>query len=335
MDTFVDSSWYFYRYCDPHNDKAAFDSGKVAYWFPIDQYIGGITHAILHLLYSRFWCKVMRDLGLVNHSEPIARLFTQGMVQKGGVAMSKSKGNVVGAEEMAEKYGADTGRLYTLFAAPPEKDLEWSEESIEGSWRFLNRVYRLVERHAEMVRGVKVVPGSGASATAANSAKEKQLLRKTHQTLRRVTQDFETRWHFNSAIALIMELTNEIHALEPLDEGVRPEVQKEVLELLTLMLAPMTPHIAAEMWEMLGHEDGQWTAAWPAFDAELARETEVEIVVQVNGRVRGKLKVAAGMTEEHIVPLAKAEAGVAAHLDGKRVVKTIFVADKLVNLVVS
>ena len=335
MDTFVDSSWYFYRYCDPHNDKAPFDKAKVAYWFPIDQYIGGITHAILHLLYSRFWCKVMRDLGLVTHSEPIARLFTQGMVQKGGVAMSKSKGNVVGAEEMAEKYGADTGRLYTLFAAPPEKDLEWSEESIEGSWRFLNRVYRLVERHAETVRGVKVVPGSGASATAANSAKEKQLLRKTHQTLRRVTQDFETRWHFNSAIALIMELTNEIHALEPLDEGVRPEVQKEVLELLTLMLAPMTPHIAAEMWEMLGHEDGQWTAAWPAFDAELARETEVEIVVQVNGRVRGKLKVAAGMTEEQIVPLAKAEPGVAAHLEGKRVVKTIFVADKLVNLVVS
>jgi leucyl-tRNA synthetase len=192
-----------------------------------------------------------------------------------------------------------------------------------------------VERHAETVRGVKNTPGSGASATAGNSAKEKQLLRKTHQTLRRVTQDFETRWHFNSAIALIMELTNEIHALEPLDEGVRPEVQKEVLELLTLMLAPMTPHIAAEMWEMLGHQDGQWTAAWPAFDAELARETEVEIVVQVNGRVRGKLKVAAGMTEGQIVPQAKAEPGVATQLDGKRVVKTIFVADKLVNLVVS
>jgi leucyl-tRNA synthetase len=335
MDTFVDSSWYFYRYCDPHNHEAPFGKGKVEYWFPIDQYIGGITHAILHLLYSRFWCKVMRDLGLVTHSEPIARLFTQGMVQKGGVAMSKSKGNVVGAEDMAEKYGADTGRLYTLFAAPPEKDLEWSEESIEGSWRFLNRVYRLVERHVETVRGVKLVPGTGSSAMAANSAKEKQLLRKTHQTLRRVTQDFETRWHFNSAIALIMELTNEIHALEPLDEGVRPEVQKEVLELLTLMLAPMTPHIAAEMWEMLGHEDGQWTAAWPAFDAELARETEVEIVVQVNGRVRGKLKVAAGMTEEQIVPLAKAEPGVAAHLEGKRVVKIIFLADKLVNLVLS
>ena len=336
MDTFVDSSWYFYRYCDPHNDKQPFDKAKVAYWFTIDQYIGGITHAILHLLYSRFWCKVMRDLGLVNHSEPIARLFTQGMVQKGGVAMSKSKGNVVGAEEMADKYGADTGRLYTLFAAPPEKDLEWSEESIEGSWRFLNRVYRLVERHAEVVRAVKSANSTaGGQAVTPNSAKEKQLLRKTHQILRRVTQDFETRWHFNSAIALIMDLTNEIYSVEPLDEGVRPEVQREVLELLTLMLAPMTPHIAAELWETLGHEDGQWTAAWPAYDAELARETEVEIVVQVNGRVRGKLKVPAGMPEEQVIPLAKAEPSVTQHLDGKRVVKHIFVADKLVNLVVA
>jgi leucyl-tRNA synthetase len=335
MDTFVDSSWYFYRYCDPHNDKAPFDKAKVVYWFTIDQYIGGITHAILHLLYSRFWCKVMRDMGLVTHSEPIARLFTQGMVQKGGVAMSKSKGNVVGAEEMADKYGADTGRLYTLFAAPPEKDLEWSEESIEGSWRFLNRVYRLVERHSEAVRAVKSESSAaGAKNITATSAKEKQLLRKTHQTLRRVTQDFETRWHFNAAIALIMDLTNEIYAMEPLDEGVRPEVQKEVLELLTLMLAPMTPHIAAEMWEMLGHEDGQWTAAWPAFDAELARETEVEIVVQVNGRVRGKLKVPAGMTEEQLIPLTATEPSVAPHLKGKRVIKHIFVPDKLVNLVV-
>jgi leucyl-tRNA synthetase len=332
MDTFVDSSWYFYRYCDPHNSAAAFDQEKVAYWFPIDQYIGGITHAILHLLYSRFWCKVMRDLGIVKHDEPIGRLFTQGMVQKGGVAMSKSKGNVVGAEEMAEKYGADTGRLYTLFAAPPEKDLEWSEESIEGSWRFLNRVFRLVDRHAEVVRGVKSAANAGHDGL---SAKETRLLRKTHETLRRVTADFETRWHFNSAIALIMELTNEIHALEPLDEGVRPEVQKEVLELLTLMLAPMTPHISSEMWEMLGHEDGQWTAAWPAFDAELARQTEVEVVVQVNGRVRAKLKVAAATGQEQVVSLAKAEPGVATHLDGKLIVKTIFVPDKLLNLVVA
>ncbi len=331
MDTFVDSSWYFYRYTDPHNDKAPFDSAKAAYWFPIDQYIGGITHAILHLLYSRFWCKVMRDMGLISHSEPAARLFTQGMVQKGGVAMSKSRGNVVGAEDMAQKYGADTGRLYTLFAAPPEKDLEWSEESIEGSWRFLNRVYRLLDRHAAALRGVNC----GRIDAAATTAKEKTLLRKVHQTLRRVTQDFETRWHFNSAIALIMELTNEIYAHEPLDEGVRPEIRKELLELLTLMLAPMTPHLAEELWEMLGHSDGQWIVPWPSFDAELAREDEVEVPVQVNGRLRGKVKVAAGTAEEVVVKLAQADSAIAHHLNGKRIVKRIFVPDKLLNLVVA
>ncbi len=331
MDTFVDSSWYFYRYCDPHNAKAPFDSAKVAYWFPIDQYIGGITHAILHLLYSRFWCKVMRDLGLVTHNEPIARLFTQGMVLKGGTAMSKSKGNVVGAHEMADKYGADTGRLYTLFAAPPEKDLEWSEESIDGAWRFLNRVYRLVARHAPAVREAK----TGANVTTGASEKEKRLLRKAHQTLLRVTSDFETRWHFNSAIALIMELTNEIYACEPLDQGVRPEVSKEVLELVTLMLAPMTPHIAEEMWEMLGHSNGLWTATWPAANLDLAKEDEVEVPVQVNGKLRGKLKVAAGTGQDELVALAKAAAGIALHLDGKRMVKVVYLPDKLLNLVVA
>ena len=331
MDTFVDSSWYFFRYCDPRNDKRPYDSTKIAYWFQIDQYIGGITHAILHLLYSRFWCKVMRDLGLITHNEPIARLFTQGMVQKGGVAMSKSRGNVVGAEEMAQKYGADTGRLYTLFAAPPEKDLEWSEESIEGSWRFLNRVYRLVERHALAVQGVK---RKNTDASAA-SPKEKFLLRKVHQTLRRVTQDFETRWHFNSAIALVMELTNEIYLQEPLEKVVRPEVRREVLELLTLMLAPMTPHLAEELWEMLGHSGGLWKASWPAFDEALTREDEVEIPVQVNGRLRGKVKVAVGANADEVEKLARADAAIAPHLAGKAVVKRIFVPDKLLNLVVA
>jgi leucyl-tRNA synthetase len=331
MDTFVDSSWYFYRYCDPHNDQAPFDPKKVAYWFPIDQYIGGITHAILHLLYSRFWCKVMRDLGLIDHSEPAARLFTQGMVQKGGVAMSKSRGNVVGALEMAEKYGADTGRLYTLFAAPPEKDLEWSEESIEGSWRFLNRVFRLVAKHADALRGVKAENVDAATA----SEKEKLLLRTAHQTLRRVTRDFETRWHFNSAIALIMELCNTIYSLEPLGEGIRPSAQKEALELLTLMLAPMTPHVAEELWEMLGHTEGLTGTRWPEFDAALARDEEVEIVVQVNGRVRSKMKVAAGLGEAELVPKALADPAVAHHINGKKVVKHIVVPDKLVNLVVA
>jgi leucyl-tRNA synthetase len=330
MDTFVDSSWYFYRYADAHNDKAPYDSAKVAYWFPIDQYIGGITHAILHLLYSRFWCKVMRDLGLITHNEPAARLFTQGMVQKGGVAMSKSKGNVVGAEEMALKYGADTGRLYTLFAAPPEKDLEWSEESIEGSWRFLNRVYRLVERHAVSLRDVQAWDLNPSNM----SEKERELIRVVFQTLRRVSQDFDTRWHFNSAIALIMEMTNEIYAHEPLEEGVRPEVRKEVLKMLTLMLAPMTPHLSEELWEMLGHSNGLSSVPWPVgeFD-ELSRDEEVEIVVQVNGRVRGKLKVPAGLPESKLVDLAISDPIVARHLRGGEIQKRIVVPDKLVNLV--
>ncbi|MGB2664813.1 MAG: leucine--tRNA ligase [Candidatus Acidiferrum sp.] len=359
MDTFVDSSWYFYRYCDPHNDKAPYDSEKVGYWFPIDQYIGGITHAILHLLYSRFWCKVMRDIGLIHHSEPAARLFTQGMVLKGGEAMSKSRGNVVGAIDMAEKYGADTGRLYTLFAAPPEKDLEWSEESIEGAWRFLNRVYRLVEKAVEVgsrewVDGTKAestqdppfakgaqrgAPGENPRTQAgvpvphegSYGEAEKGLLRKAHQTLRRVTADFETRWHFNSAIAQIMELTNAVYAA---DASVRAEVRKEVLEILVLMLAPMTPHLAEELWEMLGHEGGLWAMSWPTFNAELAKDEEVEIVVQMNGKVRGKVRVAPGAIEDEVMKLAQADAGVAAHLTGKAVVKVIFVKDKLLNVVV-
>jgi leucyl-tRNA synthetase len=337
MDTFVDSSWYFYRYCDPKNDQAPYDSAKVGYWFPIDQYIGGIEHAILHLLYSRFWCKVMRDLGMIRHSEPVARLFAQGMVLKDGAAMSKSAGNVVGALDMAERYGADTGRLYTLFAAPPEKDLEWSEESIEGSWRFLNRVHRLVEK---AVGSSEWEVGSKEKKTqdpplqikgGTPTEKERKLLRKTHQVLRRVTQDFETRWHFNSSIAQIMELTNAVYAAE---ESVGTEVRREVLEILVLMLAPMVPHLAEELWEMLGHSGGLWTAGWPAFNAELAKDEEVEIVVQVNGKVRGKLRVAAGASEEEVMRLAKADAGVAAHLAGKSIVKVIYVADKLLNIVV-
>ncbi len=333
MDTFVDSSWYFYRYCDPHNSEAPFDSAKVAYWFPIDQYIGGITHAILHLLYSRFWCKVMRDLGLVKYNEPIARLFTQGMVQKGGVAMSKSRGNVVGAIDMAEKYGADTGRLYTLFAAPPEKDLEWSEESIEGSWRFLNRVFRLVDKHAPAIRETK----NWNFDSKGMSDKERDLIRVTYQTMLRVTQDFEKRWHFNSAIAQIMELTNEIYLAEPLENGVRPEIRKEVLQILTLLLAPMTPHIAEEMWEMLGNKDGLWNAAWPVLvdeQLELAKDNEVEIPVQVNGRVRTALQIPAGATESDVVAKAQSDPAVARHLEGKRIVKVIFVPNKLLNLVV-
>src|SRR6516162_5239969 len=262
----------------------------------------------------------MRDLGMIQHSEPIARLFTQGMVLKGGTAMSKNKGNVVGAHEMADKYGADTGRLYTLFAAPPEKDLEWSEESIEGAWRFLNRVYRLVDKHAGS-RG-DMASGSAASLgmrTQSYTEKEKELLRKAHQALRRVTQDFEGRWHLNSAIAQIMELVNAIYAAEPLENGVRPEVRKEVLELVTLMLAPMTPHLSEELWEMLGHKEGLGAVSWPAFSTDLAREEELEIPVQINGKVRARVTMAAGASQDQVLEKAKADAAVAGYLQGKTV----------------
>jgi leucyl-tRNA synthetase len=334
MDTFVDSSWYFYRYADPHNDKAPFDPALVGYWLPVDKYIGGIEHAILHLLYARFFCKVMRDLGLVSHDEPIKQLFAQGMVTKGGAAMSKSKGNVVGAEEMADQYGCDIGRLYTLFAAPPEKDLEWSEQAIEGCSRFLQRVYRLVAKHAERLRSAQVGSGAAASLDSA-TPKEKALLRKAHQVLRRVTHDFETRWHFNSATALLMELVNEIQAHEPLEQGVRPEIAREVFGLLILMLNPMVPHLAEELSEILGQTQGTLAhASWPKFVPELAVDDQVEIPVQLNGRVKGRILVEAGLEKEALQKRVLSDPKIAQLLDGQRVVKVVVVPDKLVNVVV-
>jgi len=333
MDTFVDSSWYFYRYTDPHNAERAFDEAKAGYWFPIDQYVGGITHAILHLLYSRFFCKVMRDLGLVSHDEPIARLFTQGMVQKGGVAMSKSRGNVVGAIDMADKYGSDTGRMYTLFAAPPEKDLEWSEQAIEGSARFLNRVYRLVDKHAPRVREVAIDWNARTDLEKA-TAKEKLLIRRTHQTLKRVTNDFEARWHFNTSIALIMELVNELHAQEPLDQELSPVVLKRVLAMLVLMMSPIAPHIAEEMWEMLGNPGGLGTQRWPAYREDLTREEQIEIIIQVNGRVRGKVLVDEGLGDDELKERALNDPRIKPLLAGKETAKVIVVPKKLVNFVV-
>ncbi|MGH9780942.1 MAG: class I tRNA ligase family protein, partial [Candidatus Acidiferrales bacterium] len=333
MDTFVDSSWYFYRYTDAHNDKAPYGREEVGYWFPIDQYIGGIEHAILHLIYSRFFAKVMRDLGMTEIPEPVMRLFSQGMVQKGGTAMSKSHGNVVGANEMAERYGCDTARMYTLFAAPPAKDLEWNEDGIEGCARFLNKVYRLVQRYAEKLGSVDSSKGGSIELTHA-TAKEKTLLRKAHQTLRRVTNDFEARWHFNSSIALIMELVNEMQAQEPLDEGASPAVAKNVIELLVLMLAPMAPHVSEELWEMLRHSGGLGRVEWPKFREDFAREEQFEVIIQINGRVRGKIVVDDSIGEEELVDRAIHDPRIAQLLAGKKIVKTIVVPRKLVNIVV-
>jgi len=341
MDTFIDSSWYFFRYTDPHNDRAPYDEAVAKYWFPIDQYIGGIEHAILHLIYARFFCKVMRDLGLTDLREPVRRLFSQGMVLKDGAKMSKSKGNLVGAIDMAERYGCDTARLYTLFAAPPEKDLEWNEQGIEGCARFTARVFRLVDRHAARLRAVHGEAGAGAGAASAGAgsavsatAKEKELLRKAHQTLRRLTQDFESRWHFNTSVALVMEMVNTLQAQEPLDQDARPGVVKGVLELLVLMLAPMAPHLSEELWEMLGHEQGLDATRWPEYAAELAAEEQVEIPIQINGRVRGKVLVEAGLSESELVERATSDARIKPFLKGKRIIKRVVVPDRLVNLVV-
>jgi leucyl-tRNA synthetase len=338
MDTFVDSSWYFYRYTDPKIDTAPISGEAVKYWFPVDQYIGGIEHAILHLIYMRFFTKMMMDIGLVSFSEPVARLFTQGMVLKDGSAMSKSKGNVVDPTAMFEKYGADTVRLYMLFAAPPEKDLDWSDTGIEGAWRFLNRVYRVISKHAENVRAVGSLLGKTPrrGVSPEYTPEERKLLRKAHQGLRHVTEDMEERWHFNTDIALIMELMNELaEADSSISDGkVRPEILKETLEILILVLSPFAPHIADELWEGLGHSGATLRVAWPAYDPDLAAEEELELPVQVNGKLRSRIRVGVDVTEDEIRRLAQADEKVAQQLNGRRIVKIIVVPQKLINFVV-
>jgi leucyl-tRNA synthetase len=336
MDTFVDSSWYFYRYTDPKISTAAVNATAVDYWFPVDQYIGGITHAILHLIYMRFFSKVMRDIGLVKYSEPVARLFTQGMVLKGGTAMSKSKGNVVDPTEMCAQYGADTVRLYMMFAAPPEKDFDWSETGIEGAFRFLGRVYRLVARHADRLKSVDLAGANFPSEAAGLTPEERRLLRKAHQTLRHVTEDMEERWHYNTDIAMAMDLVNELSDLEgAVEEGkIRPEIFKAAVEILLAILSLFAPHISDELWEALGHSQPLLRAPWPAYNPRLAAEEELEIPVQVNGKLRGRIRVALDVTEDEIRSRAQAEEKVAQHLNGRQIVKVIVVPQKLVNIVV-
>ena len=326
MDTFVDSSWYFYRYTDAQNITVAFDSAKANYWFPIDQYIGGVEHAILHLIYSRFWTKVMRDLGLIENDEPAQRLFTQGMVIKDGAKMSKSKGNVVSPDEMIERYGADATRMYALFAAPPDRDLEWQEEGVAGISRFLARVYRLTTKYAAI----------SVTVTGTDAVAEAKLLRKLHQTIAKITLDFSGRWHFNTCIAAVMELVNEIAASEPaMDAGaISSAAVNEVFRNLILLLAPFAPFFAAEMWEQLGGEGVVFRTAWPVADDALAREDEMEIPLQVNGKLVTVITLAAESGDEAVKAAALADEKVQARVAGKTVVKVIVVKGKLVNLVV-
>jgi leucyl-tRNA synthetase len=321
MDTFMCSSWYYYRYTDPRNTERPFDREKLDYWMPVDQYIGGVEHAILHLMYSRFFNKVMRDIGLVGIDEPFQNLLTQGMVLKDGAKMSKSLGNIVSPEEIIEKYGADTARLFILFASPPEKDLEWSDQGVEGSFRFLQRVWRLVDEL------------SGRTGDACpDEAVDREVRRLVHKTIKKVTEDINERFNFNTAISAIMEMVNGLYACK--EKPVSSSVIKEAVESLLLMLAPFAPHMTEELWEKLGHEKSIHLASWPCYDEEAIKEDEFEIVVQVNGKVRGKINLPAGATDEEVKEAALKHEKVQAYIEGKNVVKVVTVPKKLVNIVV-
>jgi leucyl-tRNA synthetase len=357
MDTFFDSSWYFYRYTDPRNALAPFDAARAAHWLPIDLYIGGIEHATLHLIYARFFSRVLRDMGLLSIDEPARNLLTQGMVIRDGAKMSKSKGNVVDPDAMVQRFGADTTRLFVLFAAPPERDLEWSDQGVEGCSRFLNRLWRLVERalplmsppQASLPSEVSVRPSSKASlssggvapkgstqAGGSGDARALDLRRLVHRTIKRVTQDLGERLHLNTAIAAIMELSNGI--TDFVDAGAQgpgeAEALREALEASALLLAPFAPHVAEEMWEKLGRRTLLAVETWPAADPDLLVEEEVTIVVQVNGRLRGRVVLPRGAAEEAALGAARADDSVRRHLDGHALRKVIYLPDKLLNLVV-
>ncbi len=354
MDTFVDSSWYFLRYCDANNDQAAWSQEDVDYWMPVDQYVGGIEHAVLHLLYSRFFTKVLRDLGYVKVDEPFAALLTQGMVIKDGAKMSKSKGNVVSPEEMVAKYGADACRLFIMFAAPPEHDLDWSDAGIEGAYRFVNRFYRMVTaaipvwQHARSLLPVK--PGNTvgmmgglteeelaeALAKAELSVEDKELRRTVHATVKKVTEDLHERFAFNTAISSLMELTNAIYAYRGkiAESEQNALVVAEAIQKAVLMIAPFCPHLADELWSRLGYQTSIHLERWPSYSEEVAAAETVEIVVQINGKVRDRIEVPAGIDPEEMKEVALASEKVQALTAGKQIVKVIPVPGKLVNIVV-
>jgi leucyl-tRNA synthetase len=330
MDTFVDSSWYFYRFADPDNGQLPFDPAKVAYWCPVDFYSGGVEHAILHLIYSRFFARVFRDLGMVNHSEPFAQLLTQGMVLKDGAVMSKSKGNVVDPDTMIQKVGVDALRLYVMFVAPPEKEVEWTDTGLEGSYRWLARVWRIAQHWK----------GSAAGALDAGglTIEEKAVRRKTHDTIRRVSVDIDARKQFNTAVSAMMELVNDLYAFTE-KQGDHPSPQaaavaREAIESLIVMLSPFAPHTAEELWEQYGHGEGISKTSWPAFDAEAAKADEIVIPVQVNGKVRARLSVPASISDADLERLALADPGVQPYIAGKTVKKVVIAAGRLLSIVV-
>ncbi len=331
MDTFVESSWYFDRFACPDHDSAPLDAQRVNYWLPVDQYIGGIEHAVLHLLYSRFFTKVLRDYGFLAMDEPFANLLTQGMVIKDGAKMSKSKGNVVDPDDMIQAYGADTVRMFCLFAAPPEKDLEWSEQGVEGSHRFLGRIWRLVAEYEQVLRSAR-----GYDGATELPAELRDLHRKTHQTIKKVTEDIRDRFHFNTAIAAIMELVNQIYqSIEARSDHKQYwSVVREAVESMVLLVSPMVPHIAEELWEVLGHSGSVLNAPWPTWREEALAAEEVLLVVQVNGKLRSRISVAPDAGDEQLRQAALADPRIQEFVGAKPVKKVIVVPKRLVNIVV-
>ena len=329
MDTFLCSSWYYLRYTDAHNDKMPFDKELNNYWGPVDQYIGGIEHAILHLLYSRFFVKVLRDAGLVDYDEPFSNLLTQGMVIKDGAKMSKSLGNVVSPEEILSKYGADTARLFILFAAPPERELEWSDQGVEGSFRFLNRIWRIVQAF-EAVLAQKVTEYDYSNLSEA----DKDLRRVLHSSIKKVTNDIETRFNFNTAISTMMELVNALYAYKEAAKELNAGLVYEAISDLIKMMSPFVPHITEELWRgAIDPNSSVHEQSWPECDEEALKVDNVEIVLQVNGKVRGRLTVPAEATKEELEKIAMADANVQAHIGDATVRKVICVPGRLVNIV--
>lgn len=328
MDTFICSSWYYLRYTDPHNDKMPFAKDKVNYWAPVDQYIGGIEHAILHLLYSRFFTKVLRDAGMVDFAEPFTNLLTQGMVLKDGGKMSKSKGNVVSPEEIIGQYGADTARLFILFAAPVDRDLDWSDDGVAGAYRFLRRVWRIMEIFED-----KIKSSSDEYDITALTAEEKELRRVLHTTIKKVTEDIRDRFMFNTAISSIMELVNAFYTFQD-SKTINGGLVREVSLNLLKMLAPFAPHITEELWSILVAKGSIHQQQWPQYEEAATVQAEVEIVLQINGKVRDRIMIATGISREEMETAAKANARVQELTEGKTIVKMICVPDKLVNVVV-